>query len=89
MLSDILPTGHEIGALNGEVKLGDTVAIVGAGPIGLAALMISRFYSPARLIMIDPDKNRLAMAKMLGATDTIARGPIEAIKELTDAKTWT
>ncbi|ABM18311.1 MULTISPECIES: zinc-dependent alcohol dehydrogenase family protein [Marinobacter] len=84
MLSDILPTGHEIGALNGEVKLGDTVAIVGAGPIGLAALMTSRFYSPARIIMIDPDENRLAMAKMLGATDTIARDPIEAIKKLTN-----
>lgn len=83
MLSDILPTGHEIGALNGEVKLGDTVAIVGAGPIGLAALMTSRFYSPARIIMIDPDENRLAMAKRLGATDTIAREPLEAIDKLT------
>ncbi|WP_018404367.1 zinc-dependent alcohol dehydrogenase family protein [Marinobacter gelidimuriae] len=86
MLSDILPTGHEIGALNGEVKLGDTVAIVGAGPIGLAALMTSRFYSPARIIMIDPDENRLAMAKMLGATDTIAKNPVEAIKELTNGE---
>ncbi|TAL99339.1 MAG: alcohol dehydrogenase [Rhodanobacter sp.] len=83
MLSDILPTGHEIGALNGEVKLGDTVAIVGAGPIGLAALMTSRFYSPARIIMIDPDANRLAMAKQLGATDTIAQNPLEAIDKLT------
>ena len=83
MLSDILPTGHEIGALNGEVKLGDTVAIVGAGPIGLAALMTSLFYSPARIIMIDPDENRLAMARKLGATDTIARNPLEAIDKLT------
>ncbi|WP_227370090.1 zinc-dependent alcohol dehydrogenase family protein [Halomonas sp. M20] len=83
MLSDILPTGHEIGALNGEVKLGDTVAIVGAGPIGLAALMTSRFYSPARIIMIDPDENRLAMAKQLGATDIIAGDPFETIDKLT------
>lgn len=83
MLSDILPTGHEIGALNGEVTLGDTVAIVGAGPIGLAALMTSQFYSPARTIMIDPDENRLAMAKQLGATDIIAQDPIEAIEKLT------
>jgi alcohol dehydrogenase len=83
MLSDILPTGHEIGALNGEVTLGDTVAIVGAGPIGLAALMTSQFYSPARIIMIDPDENRLAMAKQLGATDIIAQDPIEAIEKLT------
>lgn len=72
MLSDILPTGHEIGALNGEVGLGDTVAIVGAGPVGLAALLTTRFYSPARIIMIDPDQNRLAKARELGATDTIA-----------------
>jgi len=86
MLSDILPTGHEIGALNGEVKLGDTVAIVGAGPIGLAALMTSRFYSPARIIMIDPDENRLAMAKLLGATDTIASDPIDAINKMTDGE---
>ena len=86
MLSDILPTGHEIGALNGNVKLGDTVAIVGAGPIGLAALMTSRFYSPARIIMIDPDENRLAMARLLGATDTIARDPIEAIQKMTDGE---
>tara|TARA_R110002074_G_scaffold90763_3_gene198819 strand:- start:3784 stop:4266 length:483 start_codon:yes stop_codon:yes gene_type:complete len=48
--------------------------------------MTSRFYSPARIIMIDPDENRLAMAKMLGATDTIARDPIEAIKKLTDGE---
>jgi alcohol dehydrogenase len=86
MLSDILPTGHEIGALNGNVKLGDTVAIVGAGPIGLAALMTSRFYSPARVIMIDPDENRLAMAKLLGATDTIATDPIEAIHKMTNGE---
>ena len=51
--------------------------------IGLAALMTSRFYSPARIIMIDPDENRLAMAKQLGATDTIARDPLDAIDELT------
>ncbi len=83
MLSDILPTGHEIGALNGDVKLGDTVVIVGAGPIGLAALMTSRFYSPARIIMVDPDENRLAMAKQLGATDVISSNPVEVILELT------
>src|SRR5574337_1386632 len=83
MLSDILPTGDEIGALNGEVGLGDTVAIVGAGPVGLAALMTSQFYSPARIIMVDPDENRLAMARQLGATHTIAREPIDAVQSLT------
>jgi len=83
MLSDILPTGHEIGALNGEVGLGDTVAIVGSGPIGLAALLTARFYSPARIIMVDPDENRLEMARGLGATDTVAGDPVDAIMKMT------
>lgn len=59
MLSDILPTGFECGVLNGQIKPGDTVAIVGAGPVGLAALLTSQFYSPAEIIMIDIDDNRL------------------------------
>lgn len=83
MLSDILPTGHEIGALNGEVNLGDTVAIVGSGPIGLAALLTARFYSPARLIMIDPDENRLETARRLGATDTISGDAEDRVMEMT------
>ncbi len=71
MLSDILPTGYECGVLNGTVKPGDTVAIVGAGPVGLAALLTAQFYAPARLIMIDLDDNRLKVAKQFGATDII------------------
>ena len=59
MLSDILPTGFECGVLNGKVQPGDTVAIVGAGPIGLAALLTAQFYSPAAILMIDIDANRL------------------------------
>ena len=59
MLSDILPTGFECGVLNGQVKPGDSVAIVGAGPIGLAALLTAQFYSPAEIIMVDLDDNRL------------------------------
>jgi len=86
MLSDILPTGHEIGALNGEVGLGDTVAIVGAGPIGLAALLTARFYSPARIIVIDPDENRLETARQLGATDTLKADPVDAVMEMTDGE---
>jgi alcohol dehydrogenase len=70
MLSDILPTGFECGVLNGRIKPGDTVAIVGAGPIGLAALLTAQFYSPAALIMVDTDDNRLAVARTLGATET-------------------
>ncbi len=71
MLSDILPTGFECGVLNGAVKPGDTVAIVGAGPIGLAALLTAQFYSPAEIILIDVDENRLAVARQLGATRTV------------------
>lgn len=71
MLSDILPTGFECGVLNGQVKPGDTVAIVGSGPIGLAALLTAQFYSPAEIIMIDPDDNRLEVARTFGATKTI------------------
>lgn len=68
MLSDILPTGLECGVLNGKVQPGSTVAIVGAGPIGLASLLTAQFYAPASLIMVDLDDNRLAVARKLGAT---------------------
>lgn len=71
MLSDILPTGFECGVLNGKVQPGTTVAIVGAGPIGLSTLLSAQFYSPAEIIMIDLDDNRLEVAKRLGATATI------------------
>lgn len=71
LLSDILPTGFECGVLNGQVKPGSSVAIVGAGPIGLAALLTSGFYSPAEVIMIDLDDHRLERAKSLGATAVV------------------
>jgi alcohol dehydrogenase len=71
MLSDILPTGFECGVLNGKVAPGSTVAIVGSGPIGLAALLTAQFYAPAAIIMIDLDDNRLAVAKRFGATATV------------------
>ena len=71
MLSDILPTGFECGVLNGKVQPGSTVAIVGSGPIGLAALLTAQFYSPAEIIMIDLDDNRLEIARRFGATAVI------------------
>ncbi len=71
MLSDILPTGFECGVLNGKVAPGSTVAIVGAGPVGLAALLTAQFYSPAEIIMVDLDDNRLGLARQFGATQTI------------------
>lgn len=82
MLSDILPTGFECGVLNGAVKPGDLVAIVGAGPIGLAALLTAQFYSPAEIIMIDIDEARLAFARELGATMTIANGDGLAVQRV-------
>ena len=71
MLSDILPTGFECGVLNGQVQPGKTVAIVGSGPIGLAALITAQLYSPAEIIMIDVDDNRLKVAKRFGATGLV------------------
>lgn len=71
MLSDIFPTGFECGVLNGKVKPGDTVAIVGAGPIGLATLLTAQFYAPSEIIMIDIDDNRLAVSSKFGATATV------------------
>lgn len=86
MLSDILPTGFECGVLNGKVQPGSTIAIVGAGPVGLAALLTAQFYSPAEIIMIDLDDNRLAMASRFGATSLInsADGKaLEAVMKIT------
>jgi alcohol dehydrogenase len=71
MLSDILPTSFECGVLNGTVQPGPTIAIVGSGPIGLAALLRSQFYSPAEIIMIDFDENRLETATRFGVPTTI------------------
>jgi alcohol dehydrogenase len=71
MLSDILPTGFECGVLKGKVQPGSSVAIVGAGPIGLAALLTAQFYSPAEIIVIDLDAHRLQVSKRFGATATI------------------
>jgi alcohol dehydrogenase len=89
MLSDILPTGFECGVLNGQVKPGDTIAIVGSGPIGIAALLTAQFYTPSEIIMIDQDDNRLGVAKTFGATQTInsaQEDAIEKIKSLTNGK---
>jgi len=82
MLSDILPTGFECGVLNGQVKPGDKVAIVGAGPVGLAALLTAQFYSPAELILIDLDENRLAVAKTFGATASVNSGDGKAVEKV-------
>jgi alcohol dehydrogenase len=82
MLSDILPTGFECGVLNGKVQPGDVVGIVGAGPIGLAALLTAQFYSPAEIIMIDLDDSRLEVAKRFGATATVNSQDGKAVEKI-------
>lgn len=84
MLSDILPTGFECGVLNGKVEPGGTVAIVGSGPIGLAALLTAQFYSPSEIIMVDLDDNRLDVAKRFGATQTVKANGEEAKQHILD-----
>jgi len=71
MLSDILPTGFECGVQNGRVAPGCTVAIVGAGPVGLAALLTAQFYSPAQIIMVDIDRGRLEISRRFGASSIL------------------
>jgi alcohol dehydrogenase len=82
MLSDILPTGFECGVRNGQVHPGDTVAIVGAGPIGLAALLTARFYSPAMVIAIDLDEKRLDIARQFGATAVVNSTDGQAVRRV-------
>lgn len=84
MLSDILPTGYECGVLNGQVKPGDTVAIVGSGPIGLAALLTAQFYSPAEIIMVDVDEHRLGVSKQFGATAVVNASDGTAVDQVMD-----
>src|SRR3954469_18578521 len=67
MLADILPTGYEVGVLNGTVQPGDVVAVVGAGPIGLAAIMGAKLFSPSHIVAIDLADSRLEAAKQFGA----------------------
>jgi len=89
MLSDILPTGFECGVLKGQVQPGSIVAIVGAGPIGMAALLTAQLYAPAEIIMIDVDDHRLEVAKRLGATSVVNSADgraAEAVMALTNER---
>lgn len=89
MLSDIMPTGLEIGVQYGAVKPGDAIAIIGAGPVGMSVLLTAQFYSPGRIVMADTDPERLALARQFGATDTVHVGAEDAvakIMEMTDGR---
>lgn len=82
MLSDIFPTGFEIGVLYGAIKPGDVVAIVGAGPIGMAALLTAKFYSPSKIIMVDTDHFRLETARKFGATHVVDSASGDAVEAI-------
>ncbi len=87
MLADILPTGYEVGVLNGAVQPGDVVAVVGSGPIGLSAMLGARLFSPSHIVAIDLADSRLEAAKQFGADVTVNNGredPAEIIGSLTD-----
>ncbi|MFC0448839.1 zinc-dependent alcohol dehydrogenase family protein [Rhodococcus jostii] len=87
MLADILPTAYEVGVINGGIKPGDVVAIVGAGPIGLATILAARLFSPAHIVAIDLAVTRLEAAKQFGADVTInptLEDPAERIGAITD-----
>jgi alcohol dehydrogenase len=86
MLADILPTSYEVGLLNGQVRPGDTVAVVGAGPIGLAAMLAAKLLSPSHVVAIDLAASRLEAAKQFGADVVVNNGvddPVARVQELT------
>jgi alcohol dehydrogenase len=86
LLADILPTSYEVGVLNGQVRPGDTVVIVGAGPIGLAAIVTARLFSPAHIVVVDKAESRLQAAKMFGADITVQAGtddPLTVVHSVT------
>jgi alcohol dehydrogenase len=81
-LADILPTSYEVGILNGRVKPGDVVAIVGAGPIGLAAVLTAKLYTPAKIVVLDVAEKRLELARKFGADVTIDNGTEDAVTRI-------
>lgn len=86
LLADIFPTSYEVGVLNGHVRPGDTVVVVGAGPIGLAAIATARLFAPERIVAVDLAASRLEAARQLGA-DAVAdarEDPGQLVADLTD-----
>lgn len=85
LLSDIFPTGYEVGVIDGEVKPGCSIAIVGCGPVGLAALMTAQFFSPSQIFAIDTNYHRLEVSKALGATDIVTNDRGQAVNDILSA----
>jgi alcohol dehydrogenase len=81
-LADILPTAYEVGVLNGKLEPGDTMVVVGAGPIGLAAIMTAKLFTPARIVAVDLADSRLVKAKEFGADVVINNGKEDAVEKL-------
>lgn len=86
LLSEVLPTAYEVGVLNGGVGPGDTVVVIGAGPIGLATILTARLFSPAHIIVIDPVKSRLEAAKLFGADLAVTSqdNVLDLVRSVTD-----
>ncbi|WP_328392533.1 zinc-dependent alcohol dehydrogenase family protein [Streptomyces sp. NBC_00390] len=86
LLADIFPTAYEVGVLNGQVQPGDTVVVVGAGPIGLATIATAQLHTPGRIIVVDLAESRLTAARALGADATVnaAEDPEKLVEDLTD-----
>jgi len=84
MLADIGPTGYEVGVLNGRVQPGDVVVVVGAGPVGLSAIMGARLFSPLHIIVVDRDESRLLAAKAVGADITTTGSGAEVVQLVQD-----
>jgi alcohol dehydrogenase len=84
MLADIGPTGYEVGVLNGRVEPGDVVVVVGAGPVGLSAIMGARMFSPLHIVAVDRDESRLLAAKAVGADVTTSGSPTEVLQLVRD-----
>jgi alcohol dehydrogenase len=87
MMADILPTSHEVGVLNGRIQPGDVVVVIGAGPIGLAAIMTARLYSPSHIVAVDLADSRLKAAQALGAdavVNSTREDVVDVVRGLTD-----
>jgi alcohol dehydrogenase len=89
MLADVVPTGYEVGVLRSGIRPGEVVAVIGSGPVGLAAIMGARLFSPSHIIAIDRAESRLEAAKHFGADVTVndsAASPLEVVRSLTDGE---